>query len=64
MGTEEFMLMAMSVHVGAFYDALVVGQEKFLTERLRLPGDDLNFMDVWEPKSDYRKQNRQRAKSP
>lgn len=65
MGTlREFMLMTahQSVHVPAFYDALVstfphavrrsAEAGEFLTEFLRPTvylGDDLNFMDVWEP---------------
>lgn len=65
MGTlQEFMLMTahQSVHVAAFYDALVstfphavrlpAEAREFLTEFLRPSvylGDDLNFMDVWEP---------------
>lgn len=59
MGTRrEFMLMAahQSVHVPAFYDALVstpaARLSEVLTEFLRPSvylGDDLNFMDVWEP---------------
>lgn len=43
------------VHVAAFYDALAGFADQhgnFLTE-LFVPADDLNFMEISEPNSDY-----------